>query len=571
MPVNEATTGHARAWTIATASAVILIALCLQVVAINQQSFSGDAVFHLLAGHQALRYGSNTVNLEHPPLAKMIFALPAVLDSEALAPPLAPDRGLAAIYEVHQTPEKLFRAARRGRWMALLVFVLPLWAAAFALGRRYGGKTTGVALLGFTALPFMVVGNAAILQTDTAVTLAFVLTILSALRLSDRATLGRAVVLGLAFGFGLTVKHSAVLLAPVVLLTTLVRSGVGWRRRLTLATITMVSALLVVETAYRAANAGAEYEAMAATVEATCHGQATLLVGDQMRGFAPSLMAVAKADPYLAQWLTGLLGIAVQDSIGVYPCYVLGEVSYTGRWWYFPLVLMAKLPLVIIAAAIAAVVAWFRARPGWHRGGILHPAVIAVVVYLAAAMTSSYNIGVRHLLPILPLLLLPVAGFVARHRPLCLAIIAVLALESVCIAPSWMCSTNTWWLGTRNPTRFAFGAGDTEYWQGFFRLAEELERRGVTEPRVLFPTFDERVLKAYLPASRLVRQDDTIDPGWYVVNVTVEQYLPALAEVSGPGIADVAQSWQPVWQAICSGEDHGYIADTFHLYRIGEP
>lgn len=49
-------------------------ALALQVVAIDAQSLTGDGAYHLLAGHQALRYGQNTVNLEHPPLVKLVAA-----------------------------------------------------------------------------------------------------------------------------------------------------------------------------------------------------------------------------------------------------------------------------------------------------------------------------------------------------------------------------------------------------------------------------------------------------------------------------------------------------------------
>ncbi len=29
-----------------------------------------------------------------------------------------------------------------------------------------------------------------------------------------------------------------------------------------------------------------------------------------------------------------------------------------------------------------------------------------------------------------------------------------------------------------------------------------------------------------------------------------------------------AESWQTLWQAVRQGEDHGYVAGTFHFYRL---
>ena len=61
-----------------------LLALGLQIAAIHAHSLSGDGAYHLLAGHQALRYGQNTVNFEHPPLVKLLVALPLLLEDEPL-------------------------------------------------------------------------------------------------------------------------------------------------------------------------------------------------------------------------------------------------------------------------------------------------------------------------------------------------------------------------------------------------------------------------------------------------------------------------------------------------------
>ena len=39
-------------------------------------------------------------------------------------------------------------------------------------------------------------------------------------------------------------------------------------------------------------------------------------------------------DPRLAQWVTGFLGVRIQNRIGVYPSFAFGEVRSAGRWWW---------------------------------------------------------------------------------------------------------------------------------------------------------------------------------------------------------------------------------------------
>ena len=203
---------------------------------------------------------------------------------------------------------------------------------------------------------------------------------------------------------------------------------------------------------------------------------------------------------------------------------------------------------------------------------------LTAAVYLGMAMTSSYNLGLRHLLPILPILLLPAAAWASRRPARMGVLVAVLALESFVLAPLWMSATNTWWLGEANPTRFAFG--NMEYRQNLLALAEQAEARGIERLGVLYPLLDEDELRASVPMARVVTPDDLvfggrIEPGWYAVDVLVEQLVPAvLASPPGSLHGDaayraLAARWLPLWDAVAEGEDHGYVAGTFHLYKVG--
>ena len=157
--------------------------------------------------------------------------------------------------------------------------------------------------------------------------------------------------------------------------------------------------------------------------------------------------------------------------------------------------------------------------------------ILTVGIYLAIAMTSSYNLGVRHLMPILPFLYLPAALWAARSRTRAALLTGALAIEALALAPLWMSATNTWWLGPANPTRWALAGSDTEYHQNFITLAGAARERQIERLYVLYPLLDERELRAYIPQARLVRPETSIASGeWVAVNVNVEQYLPAIPE-----------------------------------------
>jgi hypothetical protein len=137
-----------------------------------------------------------------------------------------------------------------------------------------------------------------------------------------------------------------------------------------------------------------------------------------------------------------------------------------------------------------------------------------------------------------------------------------------------MSATNTWFLGAANPARFALGDTNLEYHQNFLALAAELESRGIDEIAVAMPALTPAELSCYLPDARLVTPGDAIAPGWYAVNVTVELVAPALLAADPDDLfrpeafQRAAREWSALAAAIAAGEDHGYAAATFHLYRF---
>jgi hypothetical protein len=158
-----------------------------------------------------------------------------------------------------------------------------------------------------------------------------------------------------------------------------------------------------------------------------------------------------------------------------------------------------------------------------------------------------------------------------RRAGVCLALLAV---EALLLAPRWMAATNTWFLGERNPSRFALGAGDTEYKQNFLELGREAERRGIEDLKVLFPGTASAEVAAAVPGGSTIAPGEPVTAGWYAVTVLAERTLPALLRASEDELHEaerfraLARDWMPLLEAIARGEDHGYVAASFHLYRV---
>jgi 4-amino-4-deoxy-L-arabinose transferase-like glycosyltransferase len=164
------------------------------------------------------------------------------------------------------------------------------------------------------------------------------------------------------------------------------------------------------------------------------------------------------------------------------PSFFLGEVNDHGSWAFFPVLLLVKSPIpFLIAIAIGTVVLLRRDRRDWQRMAPL----LGAAAIIAAAMPSTINIGLRHILPVFPLLAVVAGIGLARllQAPLAPQRMAVAGLlvfwqiaETAAAAPDYLAYFNQFALG--QPQRIVAGS-DLDWGQDVRRLNTELKRRGV--------------------------------------------------------------------------------------------
>jgi 4-amino-4-deoxy-L-arabinose transferase-like glycosyltransferase len=115
------------------------------------------------------------------------------------------------------------------------------------------------------------------------------------------------------------------------------------------------------------------------------------------RAWQSVVMNVPLPAPY---WIAGAEYVAQHSEAG-HPAFLLGERRDRGWWYYFPVLLFYKTPLAFLLLALGGIV-------------LLRRRAVAYVplVMLLPALTSRINIGVRHVLPLYPVLAI-VAAYAA--------------------------------------------------------------------------------------------------------------------------------------------------------------
>jgi hypothetical protein len=112
-----------------------------------------------------------------------------------------------------------------------------------------------------------------------------------------------------------------------------------------------------------------------------------------------------------------LFELCGQEAPGRSTSYLLGQLTQDGFPAFFLIALAVKTPLPVIALAVLGFLALVRGRGDADaRFRALAP-VLAAAVFVAAVIRSRHNIGVRHVLPVMPLIaMLAAQGAVTAWR-----------------------------------------------------------------------------------------------------------------------------------------------------------
>lgn len=368
-----------------------------------------DEIIHLPVGYAALAQGDLRMNPAHPPLARVISAVPLMFMDVRVDPQdLAWKRsrpwewGKRFLYRWNDGDRLLF-------WGRLMIVGLAalLVVAVYAWARRLFGTAAGLCAAYFAALSPDVIAHGRIVTNDVAITLFFFLTVVAFERLTERFTIRRLLATGVALGAAFATKFSSLGLLPVLgalSLLTIVRKEplvVDIRgesrlerpgpRLLVLAGAFVVMAVLSIAVIWTAHGFRSE---LARDPKAVAFFRWETI---EPRSEPVRILVHAVRGRVLPDaWVWAYLFVARFTESR--PAFLMGERSSTGWWYFFPATIALKTPIPLLILIAAAFV--LHVRRGGGRSVVF--VWLPLLFFLGLVMTRTINIGHRHVLPVYP-------------------------------------------------------------------------------------------------------------------------------------------------------------------------
>jgi hypothetical protein len=431
------------------------------------------------------------------------------------------------------------------------------------------------------------VAHAGVVHTDLGAALGFLASVLSWEAARRRPTPARLALAGVCLGLALTAKFSAIYLVPILLLQTLIASrrdavrapgarGSDTRRvggELLRLLAVFAAALAVVVAVYTPVTSRMD------------PGDQATVIREKVGGFgrAPELaeriVSVARVSRPLAHYLGGVASVARQNAVGGGVTFLNGRISTQGFPQYFFVAFGVKSSLAFLA--VTAAIVWALLRKGSSYSEEARLFLLPVVVLFLASIGTTYNIGIRHLLPVYPFLALFGAALFARVLEKGRASgRARAAAATAATASVWMllpvlsavelARIHPHELSYFNPLAGGPAAGarilsdsNIDWGLDLIRLGAELKRRGVPDATVAYFGGDRVDYRVGVPSFQAI----PVVRGRLVA-------ISAFLRTAGPefyayhGATDLAEALRSLQRRLASGRDVGRIGYSIDLVEL---
>jgi hypothetical protein len=385
--------------------ALLLALMALQMlVVVRWKSITVDEYVLIPAGYYHLTEGDYRPVSEHPPVAKVLAAVPLLfIDTNAPRLDGGPneyDYFLDKFDEFwRDNSSRLEYLSFWARVPAIALTVL-LGGLVFVFARRYWGERAAVFAVALYSVEPTLLAHGRVVQTDVPSALALLLFAVASYEYAKAPCVRRAVYVGLALGFGAATKFSMVALAPIVCVGLAALFALAPERGLKRANVSgqacalALAAVFAVNAAYffhhrepDSLDTALAHSVVPARVSARLH--APLEVGFR------ALQTVFPPDfVYGVGWQ---LGHAQKG----HNAGLLGSYSRQGWWYYFPVAFALKTQLPILLLSLGGMV-WAALRLRRSRDSRLLLLLLPPAFFTCLLMFSTINIGVRYYLPAFP-------------------------------------------------------------------------------------------------------------------------------------------------------------------------
>jgi 4-amino-4-deoxy-L-arabinose transferase-like glycosyltransferase len=469
--------------------AVTLLFFYLALSSMRGDSPTMDEQNHLARGLAFLRTGDPRLSLEHPPLVNSLSALPLLTMPEIRLPldDASWEQGEwyrfadLLLWEYNHDVTRMVFLAR----LPIVLLTIGLAVVGYRFAQALWGAPAGLFAYTFLLLDPNILAHGRYTTTDLGGTAFLLLATYLLWRAWRHPTWSwpRVLLAGAGMGLAFGSKLSIVLFAPIyVLLTLLPLYGDTWnglaatRRRVQVILAGLIS-LPVVWLSYGLEWGALDFQSVALAATGRPIGAIGHVLSRLQGSRAPMPTFWAGVDQVLLVSGSGR------------PSFLLGETSTEGFVAYFPVALLAKTPLAVLL--LFALSLYILVRPAGQDRDRRRALVLLVpaVLYFAASMQSTLNVGYRHLLPVLPFVYLIIAGGSARlwtapgpgwRRWIPVAGTASLIVATLAIHPHYLSYFNLLSGGPANGYR-VLADSNVDWGQDLLRLQDWMAENNVDE------------------------------------------------------------------------------------------
>jgi len=464
----------------------LLIVLVAELfLAIRSDGLTVDEGLYIGAGYRALS-GDFRLNPEHPPLAKLLGALP-LLGMRPKVPEIRPgETDYRWSYRFVNEANNAALVVGRARLSGVVLMVLgglALWAWARS---THGRDASLITLLLFVVHPSLL-AHGHLVTTDWSTALAMLGVSWAFWRWSGSPGVAWACLVGLVFGLSVATRHTAFLMLPVLGVLCLwlwLKGQLGTIRVALLLATVLIAVPVILWTVY-----GFRYAPWPGESVAKPPGP---WLGERA-GKAIAALESARLLP--EAYLEGVRFTLEHDAMG-HPTYLLGRLSNTG-WLHYYLVafLVKNTPGLLLATAVTLFGVWRRRRLILKGSVELHWLVPSAVTLLVASL-ARLQLGERYVLPVYPYLLLLAGASLAplargRHRWVLVVVLLLHVLPSVGAIRGGYLSYFNFLAGGREGGHRVLLDSNLDWGQDLPRLAAWMRQKGVDRIRLGYHGSDD--------------------------------------------------------------------------------
>ena len=357
------------------------------------KSAAFDEEYHIAAGYAYLKTGDFRMSTSHPPLVDTLSGIPLLLLDNVNIPTDHPswaenDYFIFSDVFLWQANDNAHEIIVNGRYAIIFLGTI-LVAALFFWARQMGGAWAGWIALIFAVFDPNLIANGRLITTDLGLTLFMALTMWRLWCWLKKPTWFNLILTGILAGCTMAAKFTGLMVWPMILVVMFLWWLKIEDRRLKIEDLGVAPNLkslifnlfILALVAYAALWAIYRFDF-------------GLIPGSNFPFPIPA--------PFYPYSLWDTFRVIEEQPKAA---FLLGQVSDRGWWYYFPVALLLKTSIPLLVLVPVGLFIMVR-EDGWRKTAVLW---IPPLFFMLLAMTGRITIGYRHILPVVPFLVMMAA------------------------------------------------------------------------------------------------------------------------------------------------------------------